>query len=167
LLASRTGRFTPRERAPGTHWIGSWVGPRAVLDAVVKRTIPSSRRESNPTTDRPARSLVAIPTKLSRLLNFTLFYLCRPMSTSQCCLTNILCHFKCVLVDVTLPKGLYIILRVNTPLKQDTAEYLISYLKRDLVQFFHVSTSYFINQSPRKHVGNLKRLQCMRSGILH
>jgi len=24
--ASRSGRFTPRERAPGTHWIGSWVG---------------------------------------------------------------------------------------------------------------------------------------------
>jgi hypothetical protein len=26
------GRFTPRERAPGTHWIGGWVGPRAGLD---------------------------------------------------------------------------------------------------------------------------------------
>jgi hypothetical protein len=35
--ASRPGRFTPRERAPVTHWIGGWVGPRAVLDAVVKR----------------------------------------------------------------------------------------------------------------------------------
>jgi hypothetical protein len=23
----------PRERAPGTHWIGSWVGPRAGLEA--------------------------------------------------------------------------------------------------------------------------------------
>jgi hypothetical protein len=33
--ASRPGRFTPRERAPGTHWIGGWVGPRAVLEAVV------------------------------------------------------------------------------------------------------------------------------------
>jgi hypothetical protein len=43
-------RFTPRERAPGTHWIGGWVGPRAVLDAVVKRKIPSTRRESNPRT---------------------------------------------------------------------------------------------------------------------
>jgi hypothetical protein len=29
--ASRPGRFTPRERNPGTHWIGGWVGPRAVL----------------------------------------------------------------------------------------------------------------------------------------
>jgi hypothetical protein len=49
--ASRTGRFTPRERAPGTHWIGGWVGPRAVLDTVVKREIPSPQRESN--SDHP------------------------------------------------------------------------------------------------------------------
>jgi hypothetical protein len=48
--ASRPSRFTPRERAPGTHWIGDWVGPRTVLDAVVKRKVPSSRRESNPRT---------------------------------------------------------------------------------------------------------------------
>jgi hypothetical protein len=34
--ASQAGRFTPRERAPGTHWIGGWVGPRAGLDAVAK-----------------------------------------------------------------------------------------------------------------------------------
>jgi hypothetical protein len=48
--ASRPGRFTPRERAPGTNWTGGWVGPRAVLDAVVKRKIPSPRRESNSRT---------------------------------------------------------------------------------------------------------------------
>jgi hypothetical protein len=47
---SRPGRFTPRERAPGTRWIGGWVGPRAVLEAVVKRKIPSPRRESKPRT---------------------------------------------------------------------------------------------------------------------
>jgi hypothetical protein len=29
--ASRPGRFTPRERAPGNHWIGGWVDPRAVI----------------------------------------------------------------------------------------------------------------------------------------
>jgi hypothetical protein len=45
--ASRPGRFTPRERAPGTHWIGGWVGSRAVLYAVLNRKIPSPRRESN------------------------------------------------------------------------------------------------------------------------
>jgi hypothetical protein len=47
--ASRPGRSTPRERAPGTYWIGGWVYLRAVLEAVVKR-IPSSLRESNPRT---------------------------------------------------------------------------------------------------------------------
>jgi len=39
----------PRGKCPGTHWIGGWVGHRAVLDAVVQR-IPSPRRESNPRT---------------------------------------------------------------------------------------------------------------------
>jgi hypothetical protein len=48
--ASRPGRFAPRERAPGTDWIGGWVGPRAVLDAVVKKKIPNLRRKSNPRT---------------------------------------------------------------------------------------------------------------------
>jgi hypothetical protein len=47
--ASRLLHFTPsRERTPGTHWIGGWVGPRASLDAVVKRKIPSPCRDSNP-----------------------------------------------------------------------------------------------------------------------
>jgi hypothetical protein len=48
--ASRPGRFTPKETAPGTHWIGGWVGITSVLDAVAKRKILSPRRESNPRT---------------------------------------------------------------------------------------------------------------------
>jgi hypothetical protein len=48
--ASRPGRFTPREAAPSTHWLLGWVGLRAVLDAVMKRKIPSLRWESNPRT---------------------------------------------------------------------------------------------------------------------
>jgi hypothetical protein len=40
--ASRPVHFTSRERAPGMQWIGRWVGPRAGLDAVVNRKIPSS-----------------------------------------------------------------------------------------------------------------------------
>jgi hypothetical protein len=40
----------PGKTATGTHWIGGWVGPRTVLDAVLKRKIPSPRRESNPRT---------------------------------------------------------------------------------------------------------------------
>jgi hypothetical protein len=35
--ASRPCHFTPRERPPGTHWIGDWVGPRAGLDDAEKR----------------------------------------------------------------------------------------------------------------------------------
>jgi hypothetical protein len=53
---SRAGRFTPRERAPSTHWMGG-LGPRAVLDAVVRRKIPSPSQESNPRT--PVVHLVA------------------------------------------------------------------------------------------------------------
>jgi hypothetical protein len=48
--ASRLGRFIPRERACDTHGIGGWIGPRAVPDTVVKRKIPSPRRESNSRT---------------------------------------------------------------------------------------------------------------------
>jgi hypothetical protein len=48
--ASRPGRFIHREGALGTYWIGDWVGPRAVLDVVVKKKIPSPRQESNSRT---------------------------------------------------------------------------------------------------------------------
>jgi hypothetical protein len=49
-------RFTPGERAPGTHWIGGWVGPRAGLDDVEKRkflTLPGLELRL---LGRPARS---------------------------------------------------------------------------------------------------------------
>jgi hypothetical protein len=36
FLTSRLGRFTPGETAPSTHWIGSWVGPKADLKVVEK-----------------------------------------------------------------------------------------------------------------------------------
>jgi hypothetical protein len=47
------GRYTPRERALDTHWLGSLVGPRAGLEAVKKREIVSCRK-LNP--GLPARS---------------------------------------------------------------------------------------------------------------
>jgi hypothetical protein len=53
---SRPGRFTPEERAPGTHWIGGWVNLRAGLDNLEKRkflTLPGL--ELRP-LGRPARS---------------------------------------------------------------------------------------------------------------
>jgi hypothetical protein len=54
--ASRPGRFSPGERAPDTHLIEGWVGPRAGLDDVEKRkflTLPGL--ELRP-LNRPTRS---------------------------------------------------------------------------------------------------------------
>jgi hypothetical protein len=42
--ASCPGRFAPRERASGTHWIGGWVGPRAGLDDAWKILDPTGTR---------------------------------------------------------------------------------------------------------------------------
>jgi hypothetical protein len=53
--ASCPGHFTPRERAPGIHWIGGWVGLRAGPDMVVKRTIFSPYQDWNPLV-HPAHS---------------------------------------------------------------------------------------------------------------
>jgi hypothetical protein len=54
--ASRPGRFTPGERAPGTHWIGGWVGPRAGLDDMEKwKFFPPPGLELQ-TLGRPAHS---------------------------------------------------------------------------------------------------------------
>jgi len=53
----------PRERTPGTHCKGGWVGPRAGLDtAVAKRTNVCPYRESKPC--HPVRSLVTVLTEL-------------------------------------------------------------------------------------------------------
>jgi len=40
--ASCLSSFTPGVRAPGTHWIGDCVDPRASLNAVTDRKVPSS-----------------------------------------------------------------------------------------------------------------------------
>jgi hypothetical protein len=58
---SRPCRFTPGERAPGTHWIRGWVSPGAGVDVAKRsKSLPFSRLESNP--DHPSRSLVCILT---------------------------------------------------------------------------------------------------------
>jgi hypothetical protein len=57
-------RFTPEEKAPGTHWIGDWVGPRDCLDAVENRKIlPLPGIELRLSNTHP----VTIPTELSGL----------------------------------------------------------------------------------------------------
>jgi len=40
------------ERAPVTHWIGGWVGPRAVLDVAVKRKCDTRILKYKPTAKR-------------------------------------------------------------------------------------------------------------------
>jgi hypothetical protein len=66
--ASWHARFTPKERAPDTIWIGSWVGPRPTVDASAKREISylSGNRTIRPRSS--ACSLVIISSKFSRYL---------------------------------------------------------------------------------------------------
>jgi len=45
--------FTNRERAPGTRWIGGWVGPRAGLEAGAMRKIASPCRDKNSRSSSP------------------------------------------------------------------------------------------------------------------
>jgi hypothetical protein len=55
--ASRPCRFTPGEKAPGTHWIGRWVGLRVGPDDVEKRKFLTLRGLELRLLGRPARSL--------------------------------------------------------------------------------------------------------------
>jgi hypothetical protein len=56
---------TPMERAPSTHWMGGWVGPRAGVDATEKRKIlPLLGIEPHLSNLWPT----AIPTELTLLL---------------------------------------------------------------------------------------------------
>jgi hypothetical protein len=76
--ASRPGRFTPGERAPGTHWIGGWVDPRAGLEDVEERkflTLPGL--ELRP-LGRPARSQslyrLCCPGSILRFINIIVLF---------------------------------------------------------------------------------------------
>jgi hypothetical protein len=55
VSASRFGRFTAWERAPGTHWIGGCVGSRAGLDNVKRKFLTLPGLELQP-IGRTARS---------------------------------------------------------------------------------------------------------------
>jgi hypothetical protein len=58
--APRPGRFNPKERVPGIHWIRGRVRPRVGLDAVAKIKIPSHPwQDSNPRCPAPASVLKA------------------------------------------------------------------------------------------------------------
>jgi hypothetical protein len=45
---SRSSRFIYKERVPGTHWIGGWVGPRTGLDTAEKILHPTGTRTPTP-----------------------------------------------------------------------------------------------------------------------
>jgi hypothetical protein len=42
-----------REKSPGIDWIGGWKGPRATLEAVVKKKIPSPFWDWKPRSSSP------------------------------------------------------------------------------------------------------------------
>jgi hypothetical protein len=54
--ASRPSRFTPGERAPGAHWIGDWVDPRAGLDDMEKKFLNLPGLELDPSVVQPIAS---------------------------------------------------------------------------------------------------------------
>jgi hypothetical protein len=53
--ASRPGRFTPEEKAPGTHWTGGWVDLRDGLDDLDKTTLLTLQGLELRPLGRPAR----------------------------------------------------------------------------------------------------------------
>jgi hypothetical protein len=61
------GHFTTVERAHSTHWIGSFVGPRPILDALEKRKISFACHVEPRFLGCPACSLITILTTLSWL----------------------------------------------------------------------------------------------------
>jgi hypothetical protein len=65
--ASCRGRFTPRERATGTRWIGDWVGTRADLDNVGRgKILPLPELELRP-LGRPASCYTDYPGPFFRI----------------------------------------------------------------------------------------------------
>jgi hypothetical protein len=85
--ATRSDRFTPGERAPGTHWIGGWLGPRAGLDAVEKiKILPLSGIEPRPSSPSLYRLLSFGITFWKASHNITAVWDVTPCSLgSTCC----------------------------------------------------------------------------------
>jgi hypothetical protein len=74
--ASHPGRFTPGEIVPATHWIGSWVDPRAGLDDVEKSIfLPLPELGPGPLCRPPVASCYtdcAIPDSIVYIYMYTL-----------------------------------------------------------------------------------------------
>jgi hypothetical protein len=92
-LDSSFCRFTPREKAPGTHWIEGSVGPRANLDDVETRKFLTLPRLEIIPLGRPARSQslyrLTYPGVLSKkLIRSIVIYI-------HICMTNGITHLEC------------------------------------------------------------------------
>jgi hypothetical protein len=62
LSVSRPGRFTLKEIATGTYWLGGWVEPRTVLNAVEKRkNFAMKGIEPGPSSPNPSLYLLSYP----------------------------------------------------------------------------------------------------------
>jgi hypothetical protein len=69
--ASRPGRFTPGERAPGTHWIGDGVGPRNGLDDMKRKFLTPPEFELRPLClSARSQSLSRLPGDLISLIKW-------------------------------------------------------------------------------------------------
>jgi hypothetical protein len=80
---SRPSRFTNGEIAPGTHWIGGWVGPRAGLDAGEKCCTAGNRtRAVHPVTRRYTYSAQLVEW-LELLYYIIVEHFCTPLSRTQ------------------------------------------------------------------------------------
>jgi hypothetical protein len=65
------GHFTPEERTPCTQWIRGWADLRAGLDNDEEKSLLPLLAIKPRFINRPARSLVAIPTEVFRLSYIT------------------------------------------------------------------------------------------------
>jgi hypothetical protein len=100
--------------------MGGWVGPRAVLDALVKRKIPSPRQESNPRTPI-VQPVVILNTAQTKCLSFRP-WLCEDTSSTTMVISS---EGKDSVPWIQLVKGCgYDELRIGKELKEKTVAYL-------------------------------------------
>jgi hypothetical protein len=103
---SHPGRFTPWESAPGTHWIGGWVGPTAslekrkffILDGLELRPLGHPARSLSPYRLRYSRSstFYLYSMYVSSLIEFCKFHTQQKQENKLLCLKLQFCIFKCI-----------------------------------------------------------------------